>query len=105
MRALKILVVVMGVMLVGGFATLVAVIAHRISQRQATVSSESGQPAAAPFSAAPIELPAGARVETIGVGPDRLVLDVALPDGNRELLIVDLASGRRLGAIPLRTAP
>lgn len=98
MRALKILVVVMGVMLVGGFATLIAVVAGRVAQRQ------SAAPASPPFSAAPIELPAGVRIETIGVGPDRLVLDLALPDGNRELVIIDLFSGRRLGAIPLRTA-
>lgn len=98
MRALKILVVVMGVMLVGGFATLIAVIAGRVAQRQ------SAAPASPPLAAAPIELPAGARLETIGVGPDRLVLDLALPDGNRELVIIDLASGRRVGVIPLRAA-
>jgi Family of unknown function (DUF6476) len=98
MRALKILVVVLGVLLVGGFVTLVVVIAGRVAQRQGTPT------AAAPFAGAPIELPAGARIETIAVGPDRLVLNLALPDGNRELVIIDLASGRRLGAIPLRTA-
>ena len=50
-------------------------------------------------------MPAGARIETIGVGTDRLVLAVLKPDGTRELLIVDLASGRRLGTIPLGTTP
>ena len=94
MRALKILVVVMGVMLVGGFATLVAVIISRVAQRQAAVQTQ-------PFTAAPLELPAGARIEALGVGSDRLVLHVALPDGNRELVVIDIASGRRLGAIPL----
>ena len=99
LRALKLLVVVMGIMLVGGFATLVAVIAQRAAQRQPAVTP------AQPFAAAPIELPAGARIETMAVGPDRLVIHMVLPDGNRELLIIDLASGRRLGAIPLRVAP
>jgi len=102
MRALKILVVVLGVLLVGGFVTLVVVIAGRVAQRQ---GSPTAAPAAGPpFAAAPIELPAGARIETIAVGPDRIVLHLALPDGNRELVIIDLTSGRRLGAIPLRTA-
>ena len=36
---------------------------------------------------------------------DRLVLDILLPDGNRRLVIIELATGRPLGAIPLRTAP
>jgi Family of unknown function (DUF6476) len=103
MRALKILVVVLGVLLVGGFITLVVVIAGRIAQRQTAPTAT--QPAPPPFAAAPIELPAGARIETIAVGPDRIVVHLALPGGNRELVIIDLASGRRLGAIPLRTAP
>jgi hypothetical protein len=97
-RALKILVAVMGIMLVAGVAVLVIIIAGRMSR---------GGPATAPsqpFAAAPLDLPVGARLETIGVGPDRLVLDLVLPDGNRELWVIDLASGRRLGAIPLRTA-
>jgi hypothetical protein len=106
MRALKILVVVMGVLLVGGFVTLVGVIAGRVAQRPGTpTAAPTAAPAAGPpFAAAPIELPAGARIETIAVGPDRIVVHLALPDGNRELVIIDLASGRRLGAIPLRTA-
>src|SRR5438309_897805 len=35
-------------------------------------------------------------------GPDRLVIDLLLADGTRQLLIIDLATGRRLGTIPLR---
>jgi Family of unknown function (DUF6476) len=98
-RALKILVVVMGVMILAGFATLLVVIAGRMSRGAPEAASSQ------PFAASPIELPAGARIETIGAAGDRLVLDLVLPDGTRQLLIIDLATGRRLGAIPLRTAP
>jgi hypothetical protein len=98
LRALKILVVVMGVMLVAGFTVLVVVIAGRLSRGGPATSGSS------PVVAAPLDLPAGARIETIGVGTERLVLAVVLPDGARELVIVDIASGRRLGRIPLRTA-
>ena len=96
LRALKVLVGVMGIMLVVGFAALVAVIAGRMS-RGSLATSTSGL-----FAKAPLDLPAGARIETIGVGVERLVLAVMLPDGVRELIIVDIASGRRLGSIPLR---
>jgi hypothetical protein len=98
LRALKIAVVVMGIMLVVGFAALVTVIAGRLSR------GPTSQPATS-VAAAPLELPAGARIETIGVGTERLVLAVALPDGTRELIVVDIASGRRLARIPLRAAP
>ncbi len=99
MRALKILVVVMGVMILIGVATLLVVIAGRVSRGgPATASSQ-------PFAAVPIELPSGARIETMSVATDRLVIDLVLPDGNRQLVIIDLATGRILGTIPLRTAP
>lgn len=99
MRGLKILVVVMGVLLVGGFATLVAVIASRMAHRQPAAVS------LAPFEAAPLDLPAGARVENIGIGTDRLVVDIVQPDGHRQLIILDLATGHRLATIPIRNLP
>ena len=103
MCALKILVVVMGLMILAGVATLIVVIAGRLPHGGS--GAVPGAPSSPPVAASPIELPAGARIETIGVGSDRLVLGVMLPDGNRRLVIIDLATGRPLGAIPLRTAP
>lgn len=99
MRGLKILVIVMAVMILAGFAAIVIVIAGRMP-RSAPATAPSQ-----PFAAAPIELPAGARIETMGVGSERLVLEILLPDGNRRLVIIEHATGRPLGAIPLRTAP
>lgn len=99
LRALKILVIVMGIMLVVGFAALIAAIAGRVSRGGPAI------PASPPLATAPLDLPAGIRIEAIGVGAERLALAVVLSDGTRELIIVDIASGRRLGSIPLRTAP
>jgi hypothetical protein len=98
MRSLKILVAVMGVMLVVGVAVLVAAIAGRLSR-----------PAVAPartFDAAPIAIPRAARIEAMTMaGPDRLILGLALPDGSRRLLVLDLAAGRQIGTIELPAAP
>ncbi len=99
MAALKVLVIVMGVMLVAGVALLVVVIAGRVSHKAASTGT------AQPFAAAPIDIPAGARIEAISTGPDRVVLELTLADGNRELVVIDLATGRQLGTIPLRAAP
>ncbi len=38
-------------------------------------------------------------------GTDRLVLELVLPGGGRQLVIVDLATGARLGTIALHAQP
>jgi hypothetical protein len=101
-RTIKIAVVVMGVMLVVGFAALIAVITHRLTQPQPP--REPAQ-SSRPFIAPPVDMPAGARIEGTSVGADRIVLNLLLPDGSRQLLVLDLGSGRMLGTIPLRAIP
>jgi hypothetical protein len=95
-RALKILVVVMGIMLVVGFAALILVIAGRVSHRRPEAAANH------PLATTPIEIPRGARVEAMTTASDRLILDLVLPDGDREILLIDLATGARLGTIELR---
>ena len=99
MRALKILVVVMGVMLVVGFAALVAVIAGRVSRGGPAVTAAHG------FAAPPIDIPRGARIEAMTAAPDRLILALALPEGGGQLVVIDLAKGIRLGTIELHAVP
>jgi Family of unknown function (DUF6476) len=99
MRALKILVVVMGIMLVGGFAALIVAIAARVSHRGVT---PIGSPV---FAGRAIGIPRGARIEAMTAGPDRLVLALALPEGDRQLVIIDLTTGARLGTIELHPSP
>ena len=97
MRVLKVLVVVMGVMLIGGFAVLVAVVAGRLSR---------GGSAPRSFAATAIDIPRDARIGAMtAAGTDRLVLELVLPGGGRQLIVVDLATGARLGAIELREPP
>jgi hypothetical protein len=99
MRALKILVVVMGVMLVVGFTALVVVIAGKVSRGgPATITARA-------FGSPSIDIPSDARIEAMTVGLDRLVVALALPEGSRQLLVIDLATGIRLGTIQLQPAP
>lgn len=97
LRALKILVTVMGVMLIAGIAVLATAIATRTAHR-------SPSPAAS-FAAPPIPLPHGASIERMSTGSDRIVLEILLADGTAELVVIDLASGRLTGIIPLKEAP
>lgn len=96
MRALKILVGVMGAMILVGVAVLGATVAGRLAK---------STPPAQALTAPAIDIPAGARVESMSTGADRIVLDLVLSDGSRQLLIVDLATGRKLGTVPLHPAP
>jgi len=99
MRALKIAVIVMGLMLVVGTVALIAAIAARVSHKAAVPATSLS------FVAEPVDLPAGSQIEAMTAAPDRLIVDVVMPDGTRQLLILDLVSGRRLGTIPLRMLP
>ncbi|HKT19469.1 MAG TPA: DUF6476 family protein [Stellaceae bacterium] len=98
MRALKILVVAMGLLLVAGTAVLVVAVIARIN-RQPTPAS----PLAA--HATTIDLPPGAHVVGTQASGGRLVIRVGLADGGEELLVLDLASGARVAAITLQTKP
>ena len=99
MRALKILVVVMGVMLVVGFAALIAVIAGRVSRGGPSPVAARG------FFGSSIEIPLGARIEAMTAGPDRVIVALMLPGGGRQLLVIDLATGARIGSIELHPTP
>ena len=98
MRGLKILVVVMGVMLVVGVAGLVVAIATRLSHRAAGACSGV-------LRAADRCCRHGPKIETMSIGSDRIVLQVDLADGSVQLIVIDLASGKELGTIPLREQP
>jgi len=96
MRSLKILVVVMGVALISGFAILVAIVIGRLSHGGSFPRS---------FASTTIDIPRDARIEAMTAGTDRLVLELVLPDSERQLVVVDLVTGARLGTIELRSPP
>src|SRR5690349_20921852 len=97
MRALKLLVIVMGVLIVVGVVALVGIMASRVAGR--------GGATAAGFGRSRIELPAGASVGAMQAAGDRLVLRLDLPGGAQQLLVVDPASGKALGTIELQPQP
>ena len=96
MRALKVLVVVMGILLVAGFAVVVVTIMSRMSQRAGVTAARP-----VPFGNTSVTLPADSLVmETYGAG-DRVLLRLDLKDGSEMLLVLDAATGTELGRIKL----
>ncbi|HXZ01355.1 MAG TPA: hypothetical protein VEI03_15255 [Stellaceae bacterium] len=99
MRALKVLVVVMGVLLVGGTAALILAIIDRAGHR-------AGPSSAAPrgFDGSVVDLPPGGRVIGVEAAGERLVVRVELPEGGEALILIDPRTGARLGTVELRPA-
>jgi hypothetical protein len=98
MRALKILVVVMGVMLVGGTAALIAAIIDRASRHTPVVAAP---PSPRGFERSAVALPPGARVLSAELAGDRILVRLARGEGGEALIIIDAKSGAALGTIDL----
>jgi Flp pilus assembly protein CpaB len=98
MRALRLLVIVLGVLLVGGTLALVGAI---IVRSQHGAESRAAAPKGMPYDTV-LDLPAGAVVQTLQTAGERLIVHIALPDGRGEIIVLDLDSGARRGTIELR---
>lgn len=97
MRALKLLVVVMGVILAAGTIALIAAVVIRV--RNGSVASVERASASTA-----VALPAGARVAATEMAGDRLLVRVTLPQGGEQLLVFNLSTGARVATIELRPA-
>lgn len=88
MRALKVAVVFMGVLIVGGVIVLFTVLAQRMS-------SGSG-----PIASAVLDEPAGTRIAGASAAPDRLVVQLQ-GGGPDRVVVLDTKTGRVLGRVGL----
>lgn len=104
-RTLKIVVVVLGILLVLGFALLVAGLYHEATRKggqPARSAGERSMPAAQPGGDVPLDVPAGARVERVAVNGGRVVLHIRSPEGE-QIVVVDTTRGNtvtRLRLVP-----
>ena len=101
-RMLKIAVIVMGVLLVGGFAFVLAAIVYQAS-RPAHDASVAGAQAVQRQGGLSIDLPvpAGAAVSAMSLDGDRLAVHLDGPAGP-EIAIIDLASGKVVAHVRLK---
>ena len=119
MQALKTLVIVLGVVIVAGIAVIGVTIYHRATNPVNSPVPDSPKPAAEPaakpapkpatepgfgpgFGRVVLELPPGSRVVEMTAEDDRLILRLRLADGGRQILILDMATGKRLGTFELK---
>jgi hypothetical protein len=100
MRALKLLIIIMGIALIAGTALLVGVVVERARQpRPEATAPRRG------FDRVALDLPAGAHLTGTELAGDRLLLRLSLTDGGEELILLDARTGQRLGTVALQPAP
>lgn len=98
MRALKIVTIGMGVLIVFGTMTLVGIIVHRITSRGAPEATATAPvPATA---AAALDEPEGTRIAAIAAVNDRLAVQLQGGGADR-IVLVDPRSGLVVGRISL----
>jgi hypothetical protein len=107
MRALKTLVIVMGVLILAGMGLVGYTLIKRGMNTPASPSLGAQAPSAAehPYGPVEIELPQGAHVASTHTAGGRLVIELALAGGAERVLVVDLSSGAILGTIDLKPTP
>lgn len=88
MRALKVAVAVMGVLFIGGFATLVTLLVQRMSSGTGGIAS------------AVLDQPVGTRIAAASAAQDRLVVQLQ-GGGPDRVIVLDVRSGRVLGTVGL----
>ncbi len=118
MQVLKALVIVLGVMIVAGIAVVGVTIYHRTTNPVNSPVPDSTEPAAKPateptvrtgpgagfgpgFGKVVLDLPPGSRIVEMTAEDARLILRLRLADGGRQILILDMATGKRLGTFEL----
>jgi hypothetical protein len=100
-RGLKIAVIVMGILLVGGFAFVMAAIVYQASKLgdKKVQASAPGQ-ASIPAKASRLALPPGATIAAMALDGDRLALHLQTSTGP-EIAVIDVTTGTVLSRIKI----
>lgn len=110
-RILKVVVITMGIMLIGGFALVISVIAYQAihlgEDKESGLDKNSGpdKPLAAvstvlPGDVSELAIPAGATVVSMALDGDALALHLTSSAG-AEIVVIDLTTGKVISRIKL----
>jgi hypothetical protein len=105
-RVLKIAVIVMGILLVGGFAFVLAAIVYQASHggqaaHSAGAAVVGGTAGAGAPALSELSMPKDATVTSLALDGDRLALHLTSPQGG-EVVVMEVATGRVLARIKLK---
>lgn len=91
LRALKIAVIAMGVILVLGFFTVIGRIVYLMTRGGATPATIAAT--------GTLAIPADGEVRSMALSADRLALHIVRPNGDRTIVILDIATGKAVSRI------
>jgi hypothetical protein len=102
MRALKVLVAVLGVLLIAGVVALGVGIAYRLNHGHLAPSPTTER--MVPLGGAPrlVTLPAGAKILGAQSDGDRVMVRLGLSDGSESLMLLDWKTGAILSTLNLK---
>ncbi|MCY4592934.1 MAG: DUF6476 family protein [Alphaproteobacteria bacterium] len=98
LHALKLLVIIMGVLIVAGVITIGVTVYNRMS-------SGASQSAGENFGTVSARLPAGHAVHGISAAGNSLYIHLQALDGSASVLVIDGRTGRQRGRIALEPHP
>ncbi len=96
----------MGVLIIAGMGVIGVTMVRRITSASTDTveTTATTEMTVAGFGQVELAVPAGARLADMDVDGDRLVLHLETADGAR-VLVIDLTTGKTMGAIDLAPAP
>ena len=101
-RLLKIAVIVMGILLVGGFALVLATIVYQASRlgegKEAPVPRQAGMPVIE----SELVIPPGTTITSLSLDGDRLALHLSSAAG-AEIAVVDIKTGKVVSRLKLKS--
>ncbi len=111
MNALKVIVIVMGLLIMVGAGVVVVTIINRIGgspeETAAAPAAAPAAPAVIPrsFTSRDLDLPAGTRIVATTADDGRLYIHVRLAGGAERVLVIDPGTGATLGTLSVPASP
>ena len=103
-KMVRLLVIALGIMMIGLMAVLYAIV-HKMSARpEAPAAASVAIPAGTDEISSTITLPKGAQINGESLSGTRILFDLTLPDGKRELAIYETLEGRFVAHYALTNA-
>lgn len=100
-RVLKIAVIVMGILLAGGFAFVLAAIVYQASHAGKGIQPTGADAEARTLALSELPIPKDATVTSLALDGNRLALHLNSPAG-AEIVVMDVTTGRALARIKLK---